>query len=187
MCRICIPWCSSDKWDKRCKKNCYKVPQTYATKNSLLSHQYLQLLRLPLSFKSKVLESEHDHIVMAVHDGLHWGAIGISRLENLMYKSVKFTSLYSLVNEFICSYRQYRHDVTVVSIGLPFSHDDCSETPIQWKVLNVSLVGKISMDTTANVLERYTRDCSFLFDYFSRAGRFPDWYAKEYGQYSCLF
>jgi hypothetical protein len=127
-----------------------------------------------------VQSSEHDHIVLAIYDGLHWGAIGISRLQNLMYKSMKFTSLYSLVKEFEYCYREYRHEVIMISVGLPFSHDDCSETPIQWKVLNIDLATTMNLDRTADALDRYTRDCTFIFDFFSSTGRYPEFCDRDY-------
>lgn len=135
---------------------------------------------MPLCFKSRVCSNEHDHIVLAIYNGLHWCAIGISRLKHLMYKSLKFTSLHSLVAEFINCYRAYRHEVIMISVGLPFSHDDCSETPIEWKVLNVKLAEITNRDQMVFALDRYTRDCSFIFDFFSRTGRYPEFCTKKY-------
>ena len=70
----------------------------------------------------------------------------------------------------------------MLSVGLPFSHDDCSETPIEWKVLNIDLASAevTNRDQVIAALDRYTRDCSFIFDFFSRTGRYPDFCTKEY-------
>jgi hypothetical protein len=143
------------------------------------SSQVLSVAHISLCFKSKVQSSEHDHIVLAIYNGLHWGAIGISRLQNLMYKSFQYTSLHHLVQESIKCYKEYRHEVIMISIGLPFSHDSSSETPIQWKVLNINL-RDCSSDQVAVQLDRFTRDCSFIFDFFSRTCRYPDFCSKEY-------
>jgi hypothetical protein len=87
---------------------------------------------------------------------------------------MKFAFLYFLVDEFIKSYEEYG------SVGLPFSNDDCSETPIVWKVLTLSLVDIASMEQAAQALDRYTRDYSYIFEYFSRTGGYPGFCAKDY-------
>ena len=69
----------------------------------------IQLMRLPVCFKSVALGCEHDHIVLAVRDGCKWGALGISRLNKLMFKELKFSSLFYLIIEFIGCYKEYHH------------------------------------------------------------------------------
>ena len=140
---------------------------------------YFQFLRLPLCFKSSVSGQEHDHIVLAVNDGIKWGALGISRLKNLMDKDIKFGSLFCLVMEFIGCYKDYRHVVSRVSVGLPFDHDDSSETTLQWKLLHIVLDDRIDLE---QALERYARDCKYIFDYYSRTGGLPDWCTADYLQ-----
>ena len=97
-----------------------------------------------------------------------------------MYKSLRFTTLHLLISDFIKCYREYHHEVLVVSIGLPFSHDDCSEIPIQWKVWSINMVEVASYNQLANALDRYTRDCLFIFDFYSRTGRLPEFCTREY-------
>ena len=59
------------------------------------------LTRVPLSFKSYFQDGAHRHMVLAIRnlDGL-WGAIGISRRADLMYKPMIYASLYDLIVEY---------------------------------------------------------------------------------------
>lgn len=48
--------------------------------------------------------STHRHIVLAVRHEGNWGAIGISRRENLMDKKIEFKTLADLLRDFKLSY-----------------------------------------------------------------------------------
>ena len=109
--------------------------------------------------------------------------MGISRLSKLMYKQLKFGTLYDLISEFVLSYESYFHSVAGVDLGLPFSHDCLSETPLQWKFMKLTITahGKIKRWTQYNdVFLQYSRDCLFIFDYYEKTGTIPKWCTKEY-------
>jgi hypothetical protein len=60
----------------------------------------LTLLTLSLFNRGDV----HRHIVLAIQFNGLWGALGISRRDNLMNKPVTFASLYDLVTDYTTSY-----------------------------------------------------------------------------------
>ena len=74
--------------------------------------------RYAVGFKSKVTGQcgAYRHIVLIVHDAEAdlWGALGISRRANLMYKPLQYVSLSSLITDFIQSYAAWRHRVVKV-------------------------------------------------------------------------
>ncbi|KAF6258294.1 Vasohibin-domain-containing protein [Scenedesmus sp. NREL 46B-D3] len=76
-----------------------------------------ELQRLPVGFKSMGPNRQvYRHIVLAVHApccGLY-GALGISRRSNLMYKPLAFSSLAELLVDYQEAYRSWGHSVVKV-------------------------------------------------------------------------
>ncbi|XP_039597622.1 tubulinyl-Tyr carboxypeptidase 1 isoform X2 [Polypterus senegalus] len=64
------------------------------------------LERFPLSFKTQFSGNYFRHIVLGVHSGGRFGALGISRREDLMYKPLTFRTLSELVQEFDVAYHR---------------------------------------------------------------------------------
>jgi len=147
-----------------------------------IPHQHVyQLLRIPISFKSISDGEEYNHIILAVKFKNLWGALGISRLSNLMFKALKYNSLSDLILEFDKSYEHYFHKLVNVSIGLPFSHNRVSETPLQWKVLTCSIDnGSKTWQSHKDTFNRYSKDCSFIATYFEATGKLPSWCNETY-------
>ena len=116
---------------------------------------------------------EHSHIILAIRYKKKWGAIGISRIESLMNKEMSFDSLADLVLEFKNCYKKCCHEVVNVSVGLPFSHDDISESPLQWKILNLS-PNEIVWEKLTRILIQYTKDCISFMEYFNHNGKLPN-------------
>lgn len=73
-----------------------------------LSKDMLLADRVPLSFKSRFRGNIHRHIVLAVRCQGKWGAIGISRRPNLMYKPVQYDSLVQMIQDYEASYVSLR-------------------------------------------------------------------------------
>ncbi|RXN37932.1 vasohibin-1 [Labeo rohita] len=73
--------------------------------------------RFPLSFKTQFSGSHFRHIVLGVHSGGRFGALGISRREDLMYKPLEYKTLTDLLQEFQVAYRRYWHTLCKVKIG----------------------------------------------------------------------
>ncbi|XP_056624402.1 tubulinyl-Tyr carboxypeptidase 1 [Triplophysa dalaica] len=124
---------------------------TYLT-NSLPSVE-----RFPLSFKTRFSGSHFCHIVLGVHSGGRFGALGISRRQDLMYKPLEYKTLADLVQDFQVAYQGYWHTLCKVKIGHYVSHDPHSVEQIEWKH-SVLDVDKLSKEELKKELDRYTRD-----------------------------
>lgn len=113
--------------------------------------------RFPLSFQSQFSGNHFHHIVLGVHSGGRFGALGISRREDLMFKPLELRTLMDLVLDFEAAYRGYWHRLRKIRIGQYVSHDPHSVEQIEWKhsVLDVE---KLSREELRKELERHTRD-----------------------------
>ncbi|KAK5608400.1 Tubulinyl-Tyr carboxypeptidase 1 [Crenichthys baileyi] len=113
--------------------------------------------RFPLSFKSHFSGNHFYHIVLGVHSGGRFGALGMSRREDLMFKPLEFRTLMDLVQEFEGAYRGYWHTLRKIKIGQYVSHDPHSVEQIEWKH-SILDVDKLSKEELRKELERHTRD-----------------------------
>lgn len=105
------------------------------------------LVRVPLSFKSKMGSTVHRHIVLALQLDGKWGAIGISRRDTLMDKPIAYESLADLISEYRDCYSACSHSLLKVYLGFPFSNNCYSDAPIKWRAVNI----KISQQSHANI------------------------------------
>ncbi|KAJ8290446.1 hypothetical protein GJAV_G00012990 [Gymnothorax javanicus] len=122
-----------------------------------LTNNTLGVERFPLSFKTQFSGNHFRHIVLGVHSGGRFGALGMSRREDLMFKPLEFRTLADLVQEFEGAYRGYWHTLRKVKIGQYVSHDPHSVEQIDWKHSILDL-DKLSRDELRRELERHTRD-----------------------------
>jgi hypothetical protein len=129
--------------------------------------------RIPLSFKSKCGENTHRHIVLAVRYNNMWGAIGISRRNNLMGKDLFYETLSALVLEYKKSYQSCYHHMVAVYVGLPFSHDVFSDMPIKWRAIRVNTTKK-NEARMVEQLDSYVLTMHRTFEFFKREGHMPD-------------
>ncbi|KAG7509795.1 tubulinyl-Tyr carboxypeptidase 1 [Solea senegalensis] len=113
--------------------------------------------RFPLSFKSQFSGNHFHHIVLGVHSGGRFGALGMSRREDLMFKPLEFRTLMDLLQEYDAAYRGYWHTLHKVKIGHYVSHDPHSVEQIEWKH-SILDVNKLTKDELRKELERHTRD-----------------------------
>lgn len=113
--------------------------------------------RFPLSFKTQFSGNQFCHIVLGMHSGGRFGALGISRREDLMFKPLEFRTLADLVQEFEGAYRGYWHTLRKVKIGQYVSHDPHSVEQIDWKHSIID-VDKLTKEELRRELERHTRD-----------------------------
>lgn len=124
---------------------------------SYLTNNMPGVERFPLSFQSQFSGNHFHHIVLGVHSGGRFGALGISRREDLMFKPLELRTLMDLVQEFEGAYRGYWHTLRKVRIGQYVSHDPHSVEQIEWKhsILDVE---KLTKEELRKELERHTRD-----------------------------
>ena len=116
--------------------------------------------RFPLSFKTQFSGNHFYHIVLGVHCGGRFGALGISRRDDLMFKHLEFRTLADLVQEFQGAYRGYWHTLRKVKIGQYVSHDVHSVEQIEWKhsVLDVDRLPKEELRRELERQERKRRE-----------------------------
>lgn len=107
------------------------------------------LERIPLAFKTTVGGHTYRHIVLAVHDRTEgtYGALGISRRKELMYKELCHPSLSELVRSFVDGYAKWWHRVVKVRLGLPVAHELHSNEKVCWRRLTVTGVSGRDWDT----------------------------------------
>ena len=123
---------------------------------TLLTAGWEGLHRMPLGFKSTVNGETYRHVVLIVHHSptQKWGALGISRRQELMYKELSFDSLALLVADYKAGYEKWFHRLTKARVGLPFHHDMQSTAPVCWRFCSISPC-KQSWASCAAALDKY--------------------------------
>ncbi|XP_016075798.1 PREDICTED: vasohibin-1 [Miniopterus natalensis] len=122
-----------------------------------LTNSMPTLERFPISFKSYFSGNYFRHIVLGVNFGGRYGALGMSRREDLMYKPPAFRTLSDLVLDYEAAYGRCWHVLKKVKLGQCVSHDPHSVEQIEWKhsVLDVDRLGR---EDFRKELERHARD-----------------------------
>ncbi|XP_071972915.1 tubulinyl-Tyr carboxypeptidase 1 [Engystomops pustulosus] len=122
-----------------------------------LTNSISGLERFPISFKTQFAGGCFRHIVLGLHWGGHFGAIGISRREDLMYKPLRYKTLNDLLADFQEAYAHCWHTLRKIKIGPYVSHDPHSVEQIDWKhsVLDVQELGAEGL---RRELERHSRE-----------------------------
>ena len=97
------------------------------------------MLRIPVSFKTRVEGHVHRHIVLAVQHipSGRFGALGLSRRSELMFKDLSYPSLSALLEDFSDAYGKWWHEVLKIWVGLPASHQPFDKTPVCWRFRSV--------------------------------------------------
>ncbi|XP_043328560.1 tubulinyl-Tyr carboxypeptidase 1 isoform X1 [Cervus elaphus] len=122
-----------------------------------LTNSMPTLERFPISFKTYFSGNYFRHIVLGVNFGGRYGALGMSRREDLMYKPPAFRTLSELVLDYEAAYGRCWHVLKKVKLGQCVSHDPHSVEQIEWKhsVLDVEKLGR---EDFRKELERHARD-----------------------------
>uniref|UniRef100_A0A8C3JB72 Vasohibin 1 n=1 Tax=Calidris pygmaea TaxID=425635 RepID=A0A8C3JB72_9CHAR len=122
-----------------------------------LTNNMTTLDRFPISFKTHFSGNYFRHIVLGVNFGGRYGALGISRREELMYKAPVFRTLSELIFDFEEAYRRCWHTLKKVKLGHCVSHDPHSVEQIEWKHSILDL-DKLTREDFRKELERHARD-----------------------------
>ncbi|KAM8921146.1 tubulinyl-Tyr carboxypeptidase 1 [Pelodytes ibericus] len=122
-----------------------------------LTNNISGLERFPISFKTQFAGGCFRHIVLGLHWNGHFGAIGMSRRDDLMYKPLQHRTLSDLLTDFQEAYSRCWHSLRKVKIGRYVSHDPHSVEQIDWKhsVLDVQELGPEGL---RRELERHSRE-----------------------------
>ncbi|XP_064599992.1 tubulinyl-Tyr carboxypeptidase 2-like [Liolophura sinensis] len=122
-----------------------------------LTNGMMGVERFPIGFKTAFMGTVHRHVVLGVYSGGNWGALGMSRRDNLMYKPLAYKNLSDLIIDFEQSYQKYMHSVRKVKIGLPIPHDPHSYVGIPWKGLSLNMAKLTRKDMVKDV-DRHGRE-----------------------------
>lgn len=115
-------------------------------------------VRIPVCFKSKFASNPSDpstaqiyrHIVLAVYQDGKWGALGISRRDDLMDKKFEFNSLWELCEEYYRCYANNYHRLLTVYCGFPLPHNFLQDQKIVWKAIKFNMYSKGKGDSDAS-------------------------------------
>ena len=122
-----------------------------------LTANITSLNRFTIRFKSQFSKKTHRHIVLGVYHNSNYGAVGLSRRNNLMYKPCSFKSLSDLIHDFTKCYSECCHRLKKVKLSPPISSDIYSCDQIHWDYF-VLPVGKMNEIDTKSLLEKYSRE-----------------------------
>ncbi|KAK3609691.1 hypothetical protein CHS0354_017544 [Potamilus streckersoni] len=122
-----------------------------------LTNGMIGVERFPVSFNSTFNGCVHRHVVLGIYYAGRYGAIGMSRRMDLMYKPIVFRTLSELTVDFIRSYSKYQHDVKKIKIGMPISHDAHSYEFIQWKALTLN-VSKLTQREMYKDIDQHSKE-----------------------------
>ncbi|CAH8445589.1 unnamed protein product [Schistosoma rodhaini] len=116
------------------------------------------LKRFTMSFVSEFNGNVFRHVVLGIYSssGL-FGALGLSRRENLMYKPLNFPSLSLLINNYTEAYHGHYHKLLRVKIGLPISHRPYMLEKIPWKGVVIPFNKGYTKKDINNILDQYSR------------------------------
>jgi hypothetical protein len=94
-----------------------------------------ELDRIPVGFKTQAEGNTYRHIVLVIkHRPTNtYGALGLSRRTELMYKELKYTTLAAVLTDYKTSYEGWWHKVEKMRVGLAVTHDTFSNNPICWR------------------------------------------------------
>lgn len=112
--------------------------------------------RFPLAFKTTFENNTFKHIVLGVFYNGKFGALGLSRRDTLMYKSLKYDTLYDLLTDFTRCYEDCFHRVDRIKLGLPVSHDNQSMEAVMWKYTYIRL-SKLSTKEFKHTCDSYSK------------------------------
>ncbi|XP_071485633.1 tubulinyl-Tyr carboxypeptidase 2-like [Diadema antillarum] len=140
------------------------------------------LERFPISFKTQFSGNIHRHVVLGLAHNSRYGALGMSRREDLMDKRIDFKSLSELIFNYQDAYKKYWHIVKKVKVGLPISHDPHSFEQIQWRHLSLNL-WKMSRTEATREIDKYAKDMKACYK-SSRSGNTSYQFVQEANPYN---
>ncbi|CAH8455449.1 unnamed protein product [Dicrocoelium dendriticum] len=124
--------------------------------------------RFTLSFCSEFEGQCFKHIVLGVHADGKYGALGLSRRDDLMYRPLEYSSLGEFIESYMHAYSGHSHRLLKVKLGLPIPHQPYAFQPVPWKGLTVKLGLPKLTDNLKRTFNQYSRiitgqvDCCFI-------------------------
>ena len=115
------------------------------------------LQRFTIGFKTQINTAWLSHVVLGIYYNGKFGALGLSRRDDLMYKPLKFRSLYDIIDNYKTCYNKYFHVLKKVKVSYPIAHDPHSYEQINWKYLTLNM-DKLTTEQKVKNMERFTRE-----------------------------
>ena len=143
-----------------------------------LTNGMMDIDRVPLRFKSRCGDNVYYHVVLAVHSGESWGALGLSRKSTLMYKGLRFNTLSDLLLEFKTCYEECGHAVVKMCVGQCLPHGGSMQTPILWRALQ--FYTKHDWNELSGMINTYWTKIHAVGDYYARKGQLPPWFKATF-------
>ncbi|XP_028403764.1 tubulinyl-Tyr carboxypeptidase 1-like [Dendronephthya gigantea] len=135
------------------------------------------LQRFTIGFKTQTNTTWLSHVVLGLYYNGKFGALGLSRRDDLMYKALQFKTLPDLIENYKTCYNKYFHVLKRIKISYPVAHDPHSCERINWKYLTIS-VDKVAKEKRVAMLERYSRELKTMSLGFSNSPQFAN--GKEF-------
>ncbi|CAH8477571.1 unnamed protein product [Heterobilharzia americana] len=125
---------------------------------SFLTQEQEYFKRFTISFISEFNGNIFRHVVLGIclSSGL-FGAIGLSRREDLMYKPLKYPSLSSLIYDYADAYHRHQHKLLKVKIGSPIPHRPYILEKIHWKGIVIPFKRGFYKSEINTLLDHYSR------------------------------
>uniref|UniRef100_A0A915EUN0 Vasohibin 1 n=1 Tax=Echinococcus canadensis TaxID=519352 RepID=A0A915EUN0_9CEST len=106
---------------------------TALSKSRYLTRKCAELQRFAISFKSTQGENKYSHVVLGVCCRGRFGAVGLSRRPDLMFKPLKYNKLSELISDFLSAYSDHGHKVVKINISTAIPHTPQFLETINWK------------------------------------------------------
>ena len=147
-----------------------------------LTMGWKEIDRIPVSFKTQVGGKHvHRHIVLLVRcrQSGTFGALGISRRNELACADLEHPSITSVLTRFKEAYETWWHAILKVRLGLPVDHDPLSSTPICWRHCCITVAGKTWKEACKGFEEQSARSTKRLYEKWQMDGERYRPYAEK--------
>lgn len=98
-----------------------------------LTNEVPSMDRFTLTFKSQQNGLIYYHTVLGLFYRGRYGAIGLSRKDDLMSRPIEYADLSAMLLSFNEAYMRHNHKLLKVSIGGTIPHDPCTMERINWQ------------------------------------------------------
>ncbi|CAL8079850.1 unnamed protein product [Calicophoron daubneyi] len=115
------------------------------------------LKRFTIGFMSECEGQICKHVVLGIYAEGRFGALGLSRRSDLMYKPLEFLSLSSLIQSYASAYTRNYHTLIRVKLGLPIPHNPHMFETIPWKGIIIYPARLKRPEEMRYVLDQYAR------------------------------
>lgn len=121
-----------------------------------LTNSLSSVERFPIGFKSVFNGHRYYHVVLGIYYNGTFGALGLSRREDLMNKALKWKSFHDMICDYQSAYANYSHELKKVRLGGIVSHDMHSHERIHWGISIVNMTKTTDVEQR-NIMDQFTK------------------------------